>query len=362
MDYTGHGSTRNGGVLNLDAVTFTGSHLRATGSFGFVLTPAGKAAKVEYWIGILMGRHGRQRYPGPIAGDMTDFDFNPLRVNARVQTQMDGCRDWIAQAVTRFYLVGLVTLCGQELEVTPALYDGEPVTYLNFNATIPNRSDSIQPAPFWFPDIIDKKFVMTPTAQHPRGVTIQSVPMWRGKFYDSNVVRSETVNVYNGNMSEHFTFRYNYHELPRPGSASGRPGGSPPSQPPPGGSGGSGAPSSSSSGGSGAKKPTSVPNPGQPVGPPRPSAGAGAGASTGGNPGNRNQDSGTPSGGKPQSGQAPTVAKKHAWVPVKIKGQDKGSRDENARPDKHGWVPVYSNKLHTGHFNPKTQEYKLKSP
>lgn len=35
--------------------------------------------------------------------------------------------------VTRFYLVGLLTRCEQELEATPALYEGQRVTNRNFN-------------------------------------------------------------------------------------------------------------------------------------------------------------------------------------------------------------------------------------
>lgn len=79
---------------------------------------------------------------------MTKFDIVEQQVDALVSSQMDGCRDWIAQAVTGFYLVGLLTLCGQELEATPAFYEGQQVTYRNFNELIPSGSNSIQPAPF----------------------------------------------------------------------------------------------------------------------------------------------------------------------------------------------------------------------
>ncbi|KUI62424.1 hypothetical protein VP1G_09545 [Cytospora mali] len=75
-------------------------------------------------------------------------------------------------------------------------YDDQEVEYLNFNQVLHRHEDPIDFAPFWFPDIIDKKFNMTPNAQYPYGVTIQSIPMWRGVFLDKSVVRHEKVIYY----------------------------------------------------------------------------------------------------------------------------------------------------------------------
>lgn len=325
MEYTGEGSNQDGGTLTLTGSNFTGSHLRATGAFGFVLTPKGRESTVKTWITALVGRYTNQLYPGPVQGDLSQFDFHELRVDAPTESQMDGCRDWIAQAFTRFYLIGLVTMCGQELEETPALYNGRQVTYLNFSRAIPSRAHAIQPAPFWFPDIIDKKFTMTPTAEHPTGVTIQAIRMWRSKFHDRSVIRQETVNVYNNNRSEHFTFCYNYIDPSRPGSTGGASAGRPPSR----GQGGSG-PSSSPPSGAGGSAQTGKPNTGRPSGSQPTNTSAG-----GGKPGN---------GGAPSTGASTGNDGTPSWVVVNVKGEVKGVRNVNAKPDKDGCVIVYDQK------------------
>jgi hypothetical protein len=303
MEYEALGPTRDGGALTITGSNYQGSHRKATGSFGFVLTSAGKETTAKTLLNIILGRHSSQRQLGPLHGDLSQFDFNELQVAARTQSQMDGCRDWIAQAFTRFYLLGLITMCGQELQQTPALYEGQQVTYLNFNQHIPSRSATIQPAPFWFPDIIDKKFIMTPTAQHPTGVTIQPIKMWRGRFHDRTVTRQETVNVYNNNRSEHFTFCYNYTDSSRPSSAGG-------------------------------------PSSGQP-----PSRGGGNGQ--------------TGTGSTPAGGASTAERGQPSWVSVMVSGKEKGVRDANARPDKNGWVPVYDRKKNAkGHYHLLQKVYK----
>lgn len=309
MEYTGDGSNQDGGELTLTGSGFIGSHHKATGSFGFVLTPSGRNATVGSWIKILLGLSQTQQFPGSIRGDLTVFDFNEVQVDAPTRQQMDGCRDWIAQAFTRFYLVGLVTMCGQDLQETPALYGGQPVTYLNFNQTIPSRATGIQPAPFWFPDIIDKKFTMSPDPQHSRGVKVEPIRMWRGRFHDRNVLRHEMVTIYSNDGSQTFNFRYNYHAPPRTGSSGGSSGGQT------GGAGGSsGHPSSSSSGhGGGGSQPRATSN----------------------------------------------AAQAKTWVSVKVNGKEKGVRDANARPDNNGFVLVYdTKKVKVGTYNPQTKVFK----
>ncbi|KAL1875813.1 hypothetical protein Daus18300_003004 [Diaporthe australafricana] len=338
---------------------FGRSHIRATGSFGFVLTPAGKEATIKDLVNILYGHGTNPKYPGPINGDLTEFDFNEVIVNAPIESQMDGCRDWIAQAFTRFYLMGLVTLCGQALEDTPALYENQLVTYHNFNQAIPNRASPLQPAPFWFPGIIDKKFKMTPTKELPHGVTVEPIRMWRGRFHDRDVTRLETVNVCTSDMSQQFTFRYNYHEPSRP-TSSGRPSGGPPPSRGPGGrsdsgggsgsrggsgSGGRSGPSSNSSSGvTSGNRPTGETKSANSGGQQQPHAGTGARKV---------------SGGGTTSGAAPAAPKAQSWISVKVDGVAKGMRDANAKPDQNGWVAVYdSQKQRKGYFNVKANVYK----
>lgn len=351
MEFLSEVAGSDEGILRIQAAGFAGSHRRATGSFGFVLTQDGRSTKVRDWIQVLRAHPSQQQRLGPMRGDLTVFDFTEQYVpGALMPEQMDGCRDWIAQAFTRFYIAGLVTLCGQELEQTPALYSGNQVTYLNFNQLIPSRANSVQPAPFWFPDIIDKNFVMTRTPQHPYGVTVQSLPMHRGTFHDRLVVRQETVTVFNRDGSQTYTFRYNYHNRSRPGSASGGPGGPPPPQPPGGGNGGFGPSYYFPPGGNGAGGSTGGPSYVNPGGPPPPGAGAGqAGWNQAG--------SGAPSSRKPKPSKKPAPTVAPALVDVMYKGKYRGRCDKNAKPDKKGRVPVYLDNKPNGLFHPKTEEY-----
>lgn len=244
MEYIGGGPHGTGGVFTIKSAEFPKSHTKATGAFGFAVTPTGKLFRVRDWVRVLLGRYNQQLQNSMgIGGDMTEFDFK------EVQGHMDGCRDWITQAFTRFYLMNLVTLCGIEMKDTPALYKGEQeVIYLDFNKLIPKRMVGSREAPFWFPDIIDKRFSVTSPAQKPLVITIERIKMWRGRFHDPNVVRYELVKVLE-NSSTLFSIDYNYHPPSRPGSAGYPSGGGlpPPNRP-------SGANASSSSGGG--NKPT----------------------------------------------------------------------------------------------------------
>lgn len=98
MEYSGEGLNGNGSALTTNSARFHGSHHKATGSFGIVLTQTGRNTKVKDWPGVLMGRFSQQKYTGTIRGDMTKFDFVEQQVDALVSSQIDGCRDWIAHS------------------------------------------------------------------------------------------------------------------------------------------------------------------------------------------------------------------------------------------------------------------------
>lgn len=338
MKFLGEEVDNDVGELTLKASNFTGSHQRASGSFGFPLTQRGGSTKVRDWIQILRAHHSQQQLLNHhgIRGDLTGFDFTEQFVaGAIMPQQVDGCRDWIAQAFTRFHQVGLVALFGQELDDTPALYQNNEVRYLNFNQAIPNRSNYLQPAPFWFPDIIDKKFVARPTAEIPNAVRIQSLPMHRGRFHDATVVRQEIVIVSNMDGSDTYPFYYNYYNE---ASAGGPPGGPPPPQPPPGPPGGPGPSSYGYSGGYGDLGSTGGPSYGNPIGPPPSSAGAGASRS------NQARSAAPRASNKPEP--AP-------FVQVMFGDKIMGMCERNGPKDAKGRVQVYKNDKPHGFWSPK---------
>ncbi|KUI70891.1 hypothetical protein VM1G_06410 [Cytospora mali] len=334
MDYTAVGPNGVGGSLALKGADFIGSHRMATGSFGFVATLKGQEAKVQNWIKALLGHYDQPPlYPGSICGDMTEFEFTQVKNIKGAESQMDGCRDWIAQAFTRFYLAGWVALSGLEVAATPIFYNGQEVKYLNFNQVLPRHKGPIDFAPYWFPDIIEKKFTMTPSAQYPYGVTIQSIPMWRGTFLDKSVVRHEKVTCYRDGKPQH-TFHYKYLPLSRPGSAGDSSKGGIPPRGRPG-------------------------NPGPSTTIPDRSRDLSASRSSGLNPPNTGAVRGNKnSGGGSESGKALSATQVRAWVKFSIQGEEI-LRDANERPKENGFVTIYDlNKHHIGHFNINTTEYR----
>lgn len=261
MEFTADGSSGNGGEMFIKQRNFAVSHMSSTGSFGFSVKDLGKGVTFDFWLRTLLGRH---KNPG-LRGDLTQYEFAEVENPEGGVNLMDGCRDWISQAFTRFYLAGLVNIFGRDLKETPALYEGHEVTYLNFEETVPKRA-KLGDDPFWFPDVIDKRFMMTPSTKVPAGVTVQSLPMWRGKFHDDRVIRYETLTIQNS-KGESFTFIYSYQGSVQPavgplggGGGSGGGSGGPP---PPGGPNHSGGPSldrrGGNTGGSGGQVSTAGP-------------------------------------------------------------------------------------------------------
>ncbi|ROV97246.1 hypothetical protein VSDG_04752 [Cytospora chrysosperma] len=176
MQYEGGGDHGLSGVFRIIARSYITSSWKATGSFGFGITRQGKLVRVMDWVNAIRGRYNDplvERHN--LSGNIMGFDF----VATNERPAVDGCRDWIVQAFTRFYLLGFVNLWGVELGEAPALNQSAFPSYEDFNSAIPRgRFPALNmPDAFWFPDVIDKRFVHD--SSNSNRIRIQPIRMWR---------------------------------------------------------------------------------------------------------------------------------------------------------------------------------------
>lgn len=205
MEYTGD---TDRGELTLKNSGFNGTSPDATAAFDFNLKRKGKRELFREWIRVLQAKSkNKALYSMAIAGDMTKFNFKQVTVNGR--RQVEGTRDWIAQAFTRLYIEGMVDLRGTCL-FTSALNNYQVATYDNFN-----------PQDFRFQNIIDKTFRASPSKKKdaPPHVLVQEMPMYRGTFTDPRFYHHDKVKIYDESKTPQSEFRYNYEPLPAPAPA-----------------------------------------------------------------------------------------------------------------------------------------------